>query len=473
MRSVAAIFVLAVLAVAGCQPRGAVELQLPAVDSRVVHFVGTPLSGPTSRPAEAAELSLSPGDLVGVRVTLIAMERMPHDVLEPLGAHARLITASLGRRPVLPTAHLMLEARYGQFGAAPADLAAVLPLDAAGRMGRLAELRGVLPVGVTASFRVFEKLAVADPLAPGPLQRNLSVDLHRSAADAPMQVALSLEDTAPPEAERGNRRTRRETVVHEGLQRETALVDPPDGPCLVLIAPFAFAHSEIGAVAIVIETTPQAGDEYAAAIEACQTDLANPAAVPPGVVQSFDWTRPAIAATVSGLQRPESRRASLVFLGDQTGAQILPDLALVADDDVLARLVTQVGDLSATSDTQALGWRLDLAALELLRDMQANARFPRELAAVLLAHTGEAGRHASSMAEILSGLSSRAELQRRLVAENAQYLEDSSPASRIRAYDWLSARQKAPSGYDPLSPPRQRREALEKALQPSTAGGTP
>jgi hypothetical protein len=105
--------------------------------------------------------------------------------------------------------------------------------------------------------------------------------------------------------------------------------------------------------------------------------------------------------------------------------------------------------------------------------MQAAARFPRELAAVLLSHTGQAGRNASSMAEILNGLSDREELQRRLVAENTQYLEDSSPAARIRAYDWLSARQKAPPGYDPLAPSRQRRDALEKAQNLSPAGGTP
>jgi hypothetical protein len=481
MRSVAAVSVLALLAVAGCQARRPVELPLPAADSSVVHFVGTPLSGPTSRPAGTSEPSFGPGDLVGVQVRMIALEHMPADVLEPLSARARLITAAVGNLPVLPTAKLTLQARYGQFSLVPADLA-VFPPATVGRVRTLAKLRGVLPAGVTASFRLTDKLAVSDPLAPRPLRRNLCVDLYRPADSAVMQVALSVEDVAPgADVQDANARTQRQAsrqgrqrpTAHPGLQHETALVDPPEGCCLVLIIPFAFPQSQISAVALVIETTSEVGDEYAPAIKACQDDLANPAAIPPAVVQSFDWTLPAIAAARSGLENPLNRRASLVFLGDQTGAQVLPDLALVADEAVLAGLVARLGDLSTTTDRQALGWRLDLAALEVLRDMQAAARFPRELAAVLLSHTGQAGRNASSMAEILNGLSDREELQRRLVAENTQYLEDSSPAARIRAYDWLSARQKAPPGYDPLAPSRQRRDALEKAQNLSPAGGTP
>ena len=76
--------------------------------------------------------------------------------------------------------------------------------------------------------------------------------------------------------------------------------------------------------------------------------------------------------------------------------------------------------------------------------MRAAAQFPRA-GGVLLAHTGEAGRNGSSMTEILSDLSDRKELDSRLVAENMQYLEDSSPAARIRSYDWLSAPQ-GPAG---------------------------
>ena len=47
-----------------------------------------------------------------------------------------------------------------------------------------------------------------------------------------------------------------------------------------------------------------------------------------------------------------------------------------------------------------------------------------------------------------------------MIVENRIYLEDNSPASRVRAYDWLKARGAAPKGFDPLANPRDRREAL-------------
>jgi hypothetical protein len=49
-------------------------------------------------------------------------------------------------------------------------------------------------------------------------------------------------------------------------------------------------------------------------------------------------------------------------------------------------------------------------------------------------------------------------------AENLVALEDSSPAARVRAFDWLAARAKAPRDFDPLGPAGQRRAALDKAM---------
>ena len=43
-------------------------------------------------------------------------------------------------------------------------------------------------------------------------------------------------------------------------------------------------------------------------------------------------------------------------------------------------------------------------------------------------------------------------------------LEDSSPAARVRAYDWLKAHARQPTGYDPLGEAHQRSAAIEKAL---------
>jgi len=62
-------------------------------------------------------------------------------------------------------------------------------------------------------------------------------------------------------------------------------------------------------------------------------------------------------------------------------------------------------------------------------------------------------------------------LDARVIAENLIYLEDASPASRVRAYDWLQSRGRAPAGFDPLGTPRERRDALEKARSAAAEGG--
>ena len=56
--------------------------------------------------------------------------------------------------------------------------------------------------------------------------------------------------------------------------------------------------------------------------------------------------------------------------------------------------------------------------------------------------------------------------------ENLIALEDSAPAARVRAYDYLAARGKALPGYDPLAPAKARRAALEKAREVPPAAAT-
>jgi hypothetical protein len=56
-----------------------------------------------------------------------------------------------------------------------------------------------------------------------------------------------------------------------------------------------------------------------------------------------------------------------------------------------------------------------------------------------------------------------------VIAENLSYLEDASPSARVRAYDWLRTRGRAPAGYDPLGTIKERRNALDAALASDTA----
>src|SRR4051794_36788446 len=79
---VATLTTAAALGPAACrsaQPKGPADPSLaapvaaPALATRVDHYIGTPLSGPTTRPAPA----VSPATAYAVRVTMVALGDVP------------------------------------------------------------------------------------------------------------------------------------------------------------------------------------------------------------------------------------------------------------------------------------------------------------------------------------------------------------------------------------------------------------
>jgi hypothetical protein len=301
------------------------------------------------------------------------------------------------------------------------------------------------------------------------------VELSRgTTADAPLQLALGLDDQSAKSA--------------SGPQSERAIVDlpSPEQDCVGLTIPISFGGGESRALAVVVEVAPGSDDEsHQAALDRCLADVRRSMEAvanrghDAAVGEGEDWS--SIQAAVASLQVPAARRTALVYLASHTGADLCEDVALVADDATLAKLGDQVRSSIGAATPQpaaAVGWSLDSTTFNLLTDMlnAANASggppMPDELAAALAAHAGEAGRHPSSMQQVLRQASSRADVDNRLLAENLIFLEDSSPASRVRAYDWLTARGHAPAGYDPLGPPRQRRQALEAGLAAAAAATT-
>jgi hypothetical protein len=112
-----------------------------------------------------------------------------------------------------------------------------------------------------------------------------------------------------------------------------------------------------------------------------------------------------------------------------------------------------------------LGWLLERSALQLLADRAEEQPLPPELLSILLRHVGEPGRFTASLIDIAATCGSTAALRERLVQENLQYLEDSTAAARVRAFDWLDARGLAPAGFDPLAPLAARRAALAAAAE--------
>lgn len=470
----------AMILAGGCQHKPP-PFAAPPLELRTEQYAGTPLAGPATRPVAA----FTAREALAVRMRLVSLESMPAGFGSPLGAEARFIAATRQGAPVLPSSRLTSGARISR----PADAAGEAPAlpDAAGRLAEIGLARFALPAGATVAFLASEKVAdLTDPVTGRAVRRGVEVSLHRPAA---RQLSLTLavddligpdreltSDDDPADAPGATTRPAPPPVVPLP-QRELAVLDLPMPGArltLVLVIPIRFSSGEGSAVAAIMEVEQGSDDpEHALAVTAAMEDIrrtAGGAASRPSVspVASSEWAGILVAA--SALDVPERRRASLTYLTGQTGAGFCSDVVLTADDAVLADLAATVKSAIAAQPgpltADGAGWMLDRAAFEHLQKLMSKEILPAELRAVLTFHFGEAGRQAGSLDEIARGLRSRRDFDTKLIEENLIFLEDSSPSSRVRAYDWLNARKLAPAGYDPLGDPRERRKAIERALTP-------
>jgi hypothetical protein len=81
---------------------------------------------------------------------------------------------------------------------------------------------------------------------------------------------------------------------------------------------------------------------------------------------------------------------------------------------------------------------------------------PDVLSALVLRHGGEAGHYPSSLEDAARNSIDVHTFDKRLLQENRLFLEDASPAARVRAFDWLQRRDHAPPDWDPLESKENR-----------------
>ncbi len=414
---------------------------------------------------------MQPPQALSVNVTLIALENVPRRVFEPLNSRARLISATRAGKTVLPSSQLMAGVQILSLDS-PTSLATQLQSANIGRSTTVGSMSGALPIGVTADFRMLDLTAINDPVTALQTERRLQVQLTRLNSGS-LQAALTLQDFSPSSGS-----------ASLSVENERALLDlpGPDRTCVAVLIPFRFDDAQSKAVAIVIQVSPGTNEPaHTEALAQCKIDinrasasLKSTAESNPTATDVSGWS--SITAGIAAMKSTDRRRSALVFLAEQTQASLCQDFVLVADQSTLERLSADIqskvkigSDDPPQSDAQ-VGWTLDQTTLELLSQLlntssvNGGVKMPAELSAVLTNYTGEPGRHASSIEEILHGVSNRQDLENRLLAENLIFLEDSSPASRVRAFSWLTARHQAPVGFDPLGSPRDRRNALETGL---------
>jgi len=422
------------------------------------HHLGTSLSGPVA----GTESSISYGDALDIRVRWFALERFDCRNLPLLASKATLVTANLADQAVLPATSLTSNARIGWFDNTTAEQALMNANPS--RYFEIGQSRGVLPTGTTISFRAFEAAGVRDQTLLSPEPRYVELSLSRtSSAIANPQIALGIEDSAVRQTSHSDSPGWPAGVY----QYEMALLDDPVKgfpQTLLLIVPFRFTGPPNQAVAVFVTISPAGNDAgFKDAVARCKSDLQ----VGQSATVNPQWTFGLLRA-LNELDDPSRRRAALVYLAEQGNAELCEDVAMLADDALLQQIAATVKrDAPAAINQGNLGqyaWILDRSAVAAMQPLLSKAVLPPELFAVLTEHFGEPGRHAAAVDEIMRGTSSGGELRDKLVSENYIYLEDSSPAARVRAFEWLGAQKLAPAGFDPLGSPKQRRQALDQSL---------
>lgn len=446
-------FGVAVAWLGGCQTQPPVALP-PQVSADAQIFAGTPISGPLTDVPQ-----VSPDRIRQVRVRWITMQQMADAPLVPINARSRLIIAPASGTVLPANADLTRPVGY----AAGEQATEFVDRLEAGELGEweqiAADSRLVVP-GATIQFEILPledatdfqpRLALlvspGSPIPPAP-------DAN-PPAETVLAVRVSERSTVGPRYTTGRSIS------------ETAVVDPQylgDAATFVVAMPVAGVPAPWTALAAVatIDSAPADADEVdrlqAALVESAQR--AGTAPAPLG-------DAPTLRAALQALKQADSHRPALLLLARLCDARIAADMALVASTDQLADLAAatlQSADPDAPPTIPELQWLLDRTALQAMcRAAEGEALSP-ELQSVLALHTGDVARRPDVILAMLPQVGDSPSLRQRLIAENYIALEDTSPAARVRAYDWLAAHDRAPAGFDPLADAKSRRAAIDQAM---------
>lgn len=411
---------------------------------------GTPLSGP-----QAADRKLTSAPDLVVQVQFLKLNRWPRAHLPPLAGQSTITINNAAARPTMAFPALSAGAQFGDVNNS-ATFAALLH-----SAGVRATLCG------QGSAAVWPGMSVAMRLTDAHGLNVHGRDLRQLLALWVWQPPPSGAKAAPVaglafEIKRFNTTSRLPTLARQ-------LQVLPERPFVGqrtygAILPFHFLSGSSPAFAMVIIIRPWANSpqDQALANQARQRIAALTKVHPPVALLN----RPDLLVALHHLGTPGVTRASLVYLAGQTDAKLTQDVAAVAQPPVLRALAEAVAadTLRAPFMTAAqLGWTLDKTTYSLLYRMQKVKPLAPQLFVAMELHLGEAAWHVSSLDEIARNLSSRRNYRLRIIKENLIYLEDSSPAARLTAFNWLSRRHLAPAGYNPLADNRARTTALNNA----------
>ncbi|MDF1836967.1 MAG: hypothetical protein P1V35_03785 [Planctomycetota bacterium] len=465
------------------------ELGPPAgMQTHASQFVGSLLSGPQDGEYQTDRL-------VACMVEVCLLRDAPGSTLDPLAPELGLVARLQGQTPVQGGSRLAVGGRWALGVEADAAWSGIT----SGDWGDTKELESqavLLPLGTTYRLKFSAEEQVEDPENflrewpdRGAVQKSLSVGIQYGWIDSKpsLLTGFALGDLVQAESE-----TELTTVPDEGgrpggdfLMEEWIL--PSRGPELnggsvVWVLPSPFELQGAGSVAIRVRTW--AGDEENVDPQLLESSLAllesgaqgkfatdgpetEEQAIRRQRVRAMQYVRETRERHVAGEPgQGEALRNALVYVCSQVALPLGMDLCIAAEVDWLNGWVALIPDPSlrdgATVD--ALGWDVERAAWVHLARTMVKGDLPDSLMALVLRHGGEAGHYPSSLEDAARNSLDAATFEARIEMENRLFLEDASPAARVRAFDWLQRRGLEPSDWDPLGTKEERTAPLREWL---------
>ncbi|MEQ8767646.1 MAG: hypothetical protein RL885_27330 [Planctomycetota bacterium] len=393
--------------------------------------------------------------------------------LEPLGTEARLIASFQHDRSLLPAPHLTESVRV-----ATGEVARETLEEIRGGDWTRAELIGtwedIVPAGSTLELAIEPPGRRSEPAGASP-SIGIAVSMPPvHGDDQPLLVGVSCEryqslpsfearQSAIDERAPSDTVGQREVVVLQGgLQ--------PGGTPAVALFPKSLVFGTPTALLFAVEPLlpPSTDDElasFASQLAFARQRLSTETDLP---LPPFDEnTLAGWRSTREALSWPDRWRETLVYIAANTGASLARDLCLLAPDALLEPLAEGLRKLPAEQlggSMGRLGWHLEQLAMQALIEVAETDAWEPQYDAILVRRLGAAGRDISAIGELMANAKGLETFQRDVIDENWLRLESSSPADRMRAYDWLKRLGQAPADYDPLSDRAARRAALRAAM---------
>lgn len=452
--------------------------------SEVGYSAGSPMTGhiPVDPNSLRSEESLA------VTMSWAVIKQLPKNLLYPAESQTRMIKIFPAQKPVSPVTRLTRGTRIGSIENAKRFIDRITNDGSNG--GRLiGRLYAVLPQGITSSFSFTEKNPI-DSQSPDGFKIQIFNRLQTGEGETEEPSAKSSLDIAIVATGKlkQDTETNHENIEHadeedkdsdfrgenvqitESVFLNTRPFKKRDQFAIILKSPFTAEENEVFAVIIDVRSPPQE-DRVSVAMhnmyfKQCLEYLERESIrnrIIHGKQPDIKWA--GLEDSIQLLQSPNNKRRALIHLAQQTNALLVKDIALSGTDTVVGQLSQSVINeylSGSVNNSEMVGWMLERTAYSLLVRLLSAEQATPELETILIRHTGQVGRNVSTLEELIASSTSMEELQRYLVRENFIFLEDISPAARTRAFDWLSTRDKAPDGYDPLSPLKQRRDILSR-----------